>query len=76
MYIRNQRDFDLFLDLGDGSAASMSGTATLIISQPHSSSSLIWSNGGSYIPGIGLGHRLDGDRGAAADLHPADLYGP
>src|SRR3972149_2330843 len=33
-------------------------------------------DGRLYVAGIGLGHRLHRDRGAAADGHPADIDGP
>ena len=57
-------------------SASMSlsrGTATRTMSAPASATLRIWSIVAGEVRRLGLGHRLDDDRGAAADLDAADV---
>ena len=74
MNIRHQGDADLLLDFGDGlgGAHIRDGQADNV--RPRHLHGLDLGHRGLHVPGLGVAHGLDGDRGAAADLHPAHVY--
>ena len=57
---------------GLGSAHIRDGQADNV--RPRHLHGLDLGHRGFHVPGLGVAHGLDGDRGAAADLHPAHVY--